>query len=109
MLNGLSPLDSLFQFQPRTADPLLGQNLTTNFNTVYDNLLAQKNSPTVQSALQQFRQVENSNSFVLQDMFANPETSFLGFGVGNLFGTGGPFGLPSWAYDVQRLTGDAGV
>ena len=105
MLNGLSPLDSMFQFQPRTPDPLLGQNLTTNFNTVYNNLLAQKNSTTAKSALQQFRQVENSNTFALEDMFANPETSFLGFGISNLFGVGGALGLPAWAHDVERLAG----
>jgi hypothetical protein len=40
-------------------------------------------------------------------MFADPKTSFLGFGISNLFGVGGPFGLPSWAYDAQRVLGDA--
>jgi len=82
-------------------------DLSTDFNGIYNDLLSQKNSISAESAKRAVLQSKFVKQQVLYDMFADPKTSFLGFGVSHLFGVGGPFGLPSWTYDASRLLGDS--
>jgi len=82
-------------------------DLSADFNSIYNSLLAQKTSLSADSAKRVYLQSQFSKQQVLYDMFADPKTSFLGFGVSNMFGAGGPFGLPSWTYDAARVLGDS--
>lgn len=76
-----------------------------NFGSVFDQALSQAKT-TAQQAKVLWLQTQYAKQNILYGMFADPKTSLLGFGGGDLFGSGGLFGLPSWAYDLQRLMGD---
>lgn len=74
------------------------------FGNVFDQAMSQSSSPA-QSAKIAFLRTQYMKQNILYGMFSNPKTSMLGFGGSDLFGMDGPFGLPSWAYDAQRLLG----
>ena len=82
-------------------------DLSTDFNSIYNSLLTQKNSISAESAKRAYLQAQFAKRQALFNMFADPKESFLGFGISNMFGVGGPFGLPSWTYDASRLLGDS--
>jgi hypothetical protein len=106
MFSGLNPIESLYQSQSGLfgAGPM---DLSTDFNSIYNSLLTQKNSISAESAKRAYLQAQFAKRQALFNMFADPKESFLGFGISNMFGVGGPFGLPSWTYDASRLLGDS--
>jgi hypothetical protein len=75
-----------------------------SFGNVFDQAMSQSNSPA-QSAKIAYLRTQYMRQTILYGMFSDPKTSTLGYGGGDLFGMGGPYGLPSWAYDAQRLLG----
>ena len=104
MINGLNSLDTLFP----TQSNLFGVNpmdLSADFGSIYQSLSSQKSKITADSAKRAYLQTKSFQPQVLTDMFADSRTSFLG--MGDLFGGGGLFGLPSWANDAERLLGDS--
>ncbi len=107
MFSGLSPLDTMFQTQPALFGFGSGpMDLSADFSSIYKSLLAQKTSLSADSAKRSYLQAQFSKQQVLYDMFEDPKSSFLGYGVSNMFGAGGLFGLPSWTFDAARVLGD---
>jgi len=101
----LNPIDSLFSsnnFSP-SVTPFVG---ATNFGSAIDKAMSEAKTPA-EKAKVTWLQAEFHKQNVLYDMVSDSKTSSLGFGMSDLFGVGGPFGLPSWVYDAQRLLGDA--
>jgi hypothetical protein len=106
-MNGLNSLDPLFSGQ--SSYPVMNNFTSTgypvSFDSVVDQALSQAKT-TAQQAKVLWLQTQYAKQNILYGMFADPKTSLLGFGGSDLFGTGGLFGLPSWAYELQRLLGD---
>src|ERR1035438_6978998 len=62
--------------------------------------------PPADAAKVQWLQAEYSNLMDLSSMGSGSSSSSIsGLGMGDLFGLGGPLGLPTWAADVERLMG----
>jgi hypothetical protein len=106
-MNNLNSLDPLFSGQSSYS---LMNNFSSSaspvsFGSVFDQALSQAKT-SAQQAKVLWLQSQYTKQNILYGMFSNPKTSLLGFGGGDLFGTGGLFGLPSWAYDLQRIMGD---
>jgi hypothetical protein len=106
-MNNLNPLDPLFSSQSSSSimNNFSSSTSPVSFGSVFDQTLSQAKT-SAQQAKVLWLQSQYSKQNILYGMFSNPKTSLLGFGGGNLFGTGGLFGLPSWAYDLQRIMGD---
>ena len=77
----------------------------TQFGSVFDQALANAKTPADKAKLA-WAQAEFSTQNMLYGMFSDPHTSFMGLGASGLFDVGGPFGLPSWTSDVERLMGN---
>jgi hypothetical protein len=104
----LNPIDALFN-TPRLAPGLTPLSLPGSFGAVFDQAMSQTQDKAASAKLAWVRS-QYMKQNVLFDMFSNPKSSVLGFGMTDLFGVGGAFGLPSWAYDAQRvLSGDENV
>jgi hypothetical protein len=104
-MNTLNPIDSLFSpntFSP-SVSPFVG---ATNFGSVFDQAMSQATTPA-EKAKVTWLQAKFHTQNILYDMFSSDKSSTLGFGMSDLFGVDGPFGLPSWVFDAQRLLGDA--
>ena len=106
-MSNLNPLDPLFSSQ--SSYPIMNNFSSStspvNFGSVFDQALTQAKT-SAQEAKVLWLQSQFAKQNILYGMFSDPKTSLLGFGAGDLFGTGGLFGLPSWAYDLQRIMGD---
>jgi hypothetical protein len=106
-MNSPGPLDPLFSGQ--SSYPVMNNPGSSaspvGFGSVFDQALSQAKT-SAQQAKVLWLQSQYTKQNILYGMFSNPKTSLLGFGGGDLFGTGGLFGLPSWAYDLQRIMGD---
>ena len=104
MMNGLNPIDMLFS--NAVSNPTSGlMGSPVNFGTTFDQAMIQAKTPGDKAKVL-FAQAKYNQQLAMADMFSDPETSLLGFGATDLFGVGGPMGLPSWAYDAQRLLGN---
>ena len=105
-MNNLNAMNSLFStgLSTPSINPFLSTGSSVNFGSVLDQAMAQAKTPGDKAKVQ-WLQAEYSDQSVLSSMFSDPQTSFLGLGMSDLFGIGGPLGLPSWAYDVQRVMG----
>ncbi len=103
MINGINPLDSLFSNSSSSSalDPL-GSSL--NFGTTFDQAMVQAKTPGDKAKVL-FAQAKFNEQLALADMFSGSPLS-LGSGLSDLFSTGGSLGLPSWAYDAQRVLGN---
>ena len=104
-MNNINPIDPLFSSQGSTpfVSPFVG---ATQFGNVFDQAMSHSHSRG-ESAKIQWLRTQYLKETILYGMFSDPKTSTLGFGMGDLFGAGGPFGLPTWAYDAQRLLGNS--
>lgn len=102
-MSALNPIDSLFSSGGFSSsfDP---SSIPGHFGNVFDQAMSQSTSKA-QSARIAWLQSQRMKQSTLFDMFSDPKTSALGYGTSNLFGTGGPFGLPAWVYDAQRVLG----
>jgi len=101
----LNPIDSMFA-APGFTSGLTPMSLPGSFGAVFDQALSQTQDRAGSAKLAWVRS-QYMKQNILFDMFSNPKTSVLGFGMTDQFGAGGAFGLPSWAYDAQRvLSGD---
>lgn len=103
-MSSLNPIDSLF---PSSGFPSLPSpsSIPGSFGNVFDQAMSQSTSKA-QSAKLQWIQSQYMKQATLYDMFSDSKTSILGFGASDLFSTDGLFGLPSWAYDLQRVLGN---
>src|SRR5579864_9511637 len=103
MMNGINPIDSLFSSgATNPTSSLFGSPV--NFGTTFDQALSQAQTPADKAKVL-FVQAKFAEQNAMANMFSDPQSSILGFGATDLFGVGAPMGLPSWAYDAQRLLG----
>ena len=104
-MNNVNSIDPLFSSPSSSpyVTPFVG---STQFGNVFDQAMSHSHSRG-ESAKIQWLQTQYMKENILYGMFSDPKTSALGFGMSDLFGTGGLFGLPSWAYDAQRLLGNS--
>jgi len=102
-MSNLNPINNLFSSGGFSSgfSPL---SIPGGFGNVFDQALSQSTSKA-ESAKITWLQSQYMKQATLYDMFSDSKSSILGFGASSLFGSGGPFGLPSWAYDAQRLLG----
>lgn len=99
----INPIDSLFS--NGVSSPTSGLfGAPVNFGTTFDQAMTQAKTPADKAKVA-FIQTKFARINALAGMFSDPQTSLLGFGAEELFGIGGPMGLPSWVYDAQRLLG----
>ncbi len=104
MMNGINPIDSLFS--SGATDPTSGLfGAPVNFGSTFDQAMSQASTPADKAKVL-LNQAKFAEQNAMANMFSDTQSSVLGFGVTDLFGAGGPMGLPSWAYDVQRLLGN---
>jgi hypothetical protein len=73
------------------------------FGSVFSQAMSQATTPAQAAKIQWF-QAEYSNLMDLSSI-GSGSSSLAGLGMGDMFGIGGPLGLPSWAGDVERLMG----
>ena len=104
----LDPINSIFN-TPGFTPSLTPMSLPGSFGAVFDQAMTQTHDKAGSAKLAWVRS-QYMKQNILFDMFSNPKTSVLGFGMTDMFGPGGAFGLPTWAYDAQRvLSGDENV
>jgi hypothetical protein len=103
MINGIKSNDSLFS--SLYSNPLSSLTGAAAFGSVFDQAMAQATTPG-QKAEVLWAQAKFQNQMTLANMFSDPHDHISSFGLGDLFGTGGPLATPSWVYDAQRLMGD---
>jgi hypothetical protein len=105
MINGLNSMDSLFSNNFSSSN-LLGGTSALNFGSTFDQAMAQATTPGDKAKIA-LAEAQYSN---LNDLFnmgnSDPSSSVLGFSMNDLFSSGGLFGVPSWAYDLQRIMGN---
>jgi hypothetical protein len=99
----LNPIDTMFA-SPNFTPGLTPMALPGSFGDVFSQAMSQAKD-RAGSAKLAWVQSQYMKQNILFDMFSNPKTSVTGLGVTDLFGAGGPFGLPAWAYDAQRVLG----
>lgn len=103
-MSSLDPINSLFP-SSGFSSPSLPSSIPGSFGNLFDQAMSQSTTKA-QSAKIEWLQSQYMKQATLYDMFSDSKTSILGFGMSDLFGSGGPFGLPAWAYDAQRLLGN---
>jgi hypothetical protein len=82
----------------------LGGN-TVGFGNVFSQALSQAKSPG-DAAKVQWLQAEYSDLVDLSTLGSGSTSALGGLGMGDMFGIGGPLGLPSWTQDAERLLGN---
>jgi len=102
-MSAMNPIDSMFS-TPGFTPGLTPMSLPGSFGSVFSQAMSQAKDRG-ESAKLAWVQSQYMKQNILFDMFSNPKTSVLGFGMTDLFGPGGTFGLPTWAYDAQRVLG----
>lgn len=106
MLNGINSLSSILG---SGSDPIsgLGGINPTSFGSVIDQVMAQAKTPADKAKVA-FAQAQFSELNALAGIFSDNTSPIggLGMGTGDIFGVGGPMGLPSWASDAQRVLGN---
>ena len=111
MLSGLNnniPIDSLFG--KGGSDSLSGFSnplaSSVGFGSVINQAMAQAKTPADKAKVA-WAEAELSNQTALSSMFADPSSpsSLLGTAMDLSGASNDPFGLPSWAYDLERLLG----
>jgi hypothetical protein len=107
-LNGLNSIDSLFG--NGGMDPLssFSNPLTSSlgFGSVINQAMAQAKTPADKAKVA-WAEAKFSNQMALSSMFENPSSpsSLMGMSMDLSGASNHPFGLPSWAYDLERLLG----
>jgi hypothetical protein len=81
----------------------LGGN-AIGFGSVFSQAMSQAKTPA-QAAKIDWLQAEYSDLMDLSNIGSGSGSALGSFGMGDLFSTGGPFGLPAWATDAERLLG----
>ncbi len=81
----------------------LGGN-ALGFGDVFSQAMSQAKTPG-DAAKIQWMQAEYNDLSDLSSLGSGSTSALAGLGMGDLFGTGGAFGLPSWASDAERLLG----
>jgi hypothetical protein len=104
MMNGANPIDSFFSSGATNPTPSLFGS-AVNFRSTFDQAMNQASTPADKAKVL-FVQAKFAEQNAMANMFSDTPSSILGFGATDLFGVGGSMGLPSWAYDVQRLLGN---
>ncbi|HEY5037842.1 MAG TPA: hypothetical protein VIJ93_02105 [bacterium] len=106
MINGLNSMDSLFSNNFSSSNLLGGASSLNNFGSAFDQAMVQAKTPgdKAKVALAEARYSNLNDLFNMEN--SDSASSVLGFSMNNLFGSGGLFGVPSWAYDLQRILGN---
>lgn len=84
----------------------LGGN-SSGFGSIFNQVISQAKTPA-DAAKIQWLQAEYSDLNDLAGIGSGSTSAIGGLGLGDMFGIGGPLGLPSWALDAERLLGNNG-
>lgn len=81
----------------------LGGN-AVGFGNIFNQAMSQAKTPA-DAAKIDWMQAEYSDLMDLSTLGSGSISALSGMGMGNLFGFGGPLGLPSWAQSAEQLLG----